>query len=243
MDRRNGSTRNWNNISVFSPIKGKMIGWDSYHSQNSSTTTRFILPPSTLLSSLTLDVFPEWASNQTSLGPAWSPLTSSVTQWGTPLRKQRQLWKNQKMTWCSTTIRNGPQLRSSKQVIWSSLTPATSRPLDLQRSFLTKDWDHSQSIFRLVMVCISSTFLCQWVDFIPSSMWSNYLWLLYTPFLADGHLCLLYQKLWMAKKSGWWRKSWIVRWSTGNCVTWSSGKVSVLNTIPGNLGIMFMCWN
>jgi len=42
----------------------------------------------------------------------------------------------------------------------------------------------------------------------------------------------------MAKRSGWWRKSWIVGWSTGNCVTWSNGRVSVLNTIPGNLGVM-----
>jgi len=50
---------------------------------------------------------------------------------------------------------------SSKQVIWSSLMPATSRPLDLRRSFLTKDWDHSQSIVRLVMVRTSSAFLCQ----------------------------------------------------------------------------------
>jgi len=44
----------------------------------------------------------------------------------------------------------------------------------------------------------------------------------------------------MVKKSGWWRKSWIVRWSTGSFITWSNGKVLVLNTIPGNLGIMFM---
>ena len=36
----------------------------------SSTTTRFILPLSTLLSSSTPDAFPEWALNQTSLGPA-----------------------------------------------------------------------------------------------------------------------------------------------------------------------------
>jgi len=57
------------------------------------------------------------------------------------------------------------------------------------------------------------------------------------------HLCLLYQKLWMVKKSGWWRKSWIVGWSTGNCVTWSNGRVSVLRTIPGNLGILFMHQN
>jgi len=28
-----------------------------------------------------------------------------------------------------------------------------------------------------------------------------------------------------------------------NCVTWSNGGVSALNTIPGNLGIMFMCRN
>jgi len=41
--------------------------------------TRFILPPSTLFSSLTLDAFPKWALNQTSLGPAWSPLTSLET--------------------------------------------------------------------------------------------------------------------------------------------------------------------
>jgi len=46
-------------------------------------------------------------------------------------------------------------------------------------------------------------FLCRWVDFIPSSMWSNYLWLLWTPFLADGCLCLPYQKLWMVRRSGW----------------------------------------
>ena len=75
-----------------------------------------------------------------------------------------------------------------------------------------------------------------WVDFIPSSMWSNYLWLIWIPFLANGHLHLLYRKLWMAKKSGWWRKSWIVGWSTRNCITWSNGRVSVLSTIPGKLG-------
>jgi len=144
------------------------------------------------------------------------------------------------MTWHSTTIRNGPWLQSSKRGIWSSSMPATSRPLDLRRSFLTEDWDHSQLIARLVMVRTGSAFLRRWVDFILSSMWSNYLWLLQTPFLADRHLRLLYQRLWMAKKSGWWRKSWIVRWSTRNCVTWWNGKVSVLNTIPKNLGIMFM---
>jgi len=129
---------------------------------------------------------------------------------------------------------------SSKQVIWSSLMQVTFRPLDLHINFLTGDWDHSRSTVRLVMVHTGSAFLCQWVDFIPSSMWSNYLWLLQTPFLAIGHLCLHYWKLWMVKKSGWWRKSWIVGWSTRNCITWSNGKVSVLNTIPGNLGIMFM---
>jgi len=119
----------------------------------------------------------------------------------------------------------------------------TSRPLDLQRSFLTKDWDCSRLIVRLVMVRTGSTFLHRWVDFIRSSTWSKYLWLLRTPFLANGHLCLPYRKLWMAKRSGWWRKSWIVGWSTGGFVTWSSGRVSVLSTIPGNLGIMFMCRN
>jgi len=60
------------------------------------------------------------------------------------------------------------------------------------------------------------------------------------PFLADGQVCLHFWKLWMAKRSGWWRKSWIVKWSIGSFVTWSSGRVSVLNTTPGNLGIMFM---
>jgi len=71
--------QDWNNISIFSPIKDRMIGWGSCHSQNSSTTTRFILPPSTLLSSSTPGVFPEWALNWTSLGPTWSPLMSSET--------------------------------------------------------------------------------------------------------------------------------------------------------------------
>jgi len=48
-----------------------------------------------------------------------------------------------------------------KQVIWSSSMPVTSRPLNLQRSFLTKDWDRSRLIVRLVMVHTSSAFLCQ----------------------------------------------------------------------------------
>ena len=60
-------------------------------------------------------------------------------------------------------------------------------------------------------MCTGSAFLCRCIDFIPSSMWSNYLWLLWTPFLAIGYLHLPYQKSWMARKSGWWRKSWIVR--------------------------------
>jgi len=243
MHRWNGSTRNWNNISNSSPTKDKLIGWGSCHSQNSSITTRFILPLNTLLSSLTLDVFLGWALNRTNLGPVWNPSMSSKTRWKTPWRKQRWLWPSQKTTWRSTTIGNGPRLWSSKQTIWSSSTPATFRPLDLQRSFLTKDWDRSQSIVRWVMVCTDSAFLCWWVNFIPSSTWSNYLWLLQTPFLADGHLHLLYWKLWMVKRSGWWRKSWIVGWSTGGFVTWSSGRVLVLSTIPGNLGIMFMHWN
>jgi len=38
---------------------------------------------------------------------------------------------------------------------------ATFRPLELQRSFLTGDWDHSRSIIRLVMVHTGSTFLCR----------------------------------------------------------------------------------
>jgi len=63
------------------------------------------------------------------------------------------------------------------------------------------------------------------------------------PFRAVRHLHLPYQKLWMAKKSGWWRKSWTVEWSIRSFVTWSSGRVSVLNTAPGNLGIMFMRQN
>jgi len=42
------------------------------------------------------------------------------------------------------------------------------------------------------------------------------------------------------KEEWWWRKSWTVGWSTRNCVTWSNGRVLVLNTIPRNLGIMFM---
>jgi len=217
-----------------------MIGWGSCHLWNSSITTRFILPLNTLLSSLTPGMFLGWASNQTSLGPVWNPSMSSKTGWKTPWRKQRQLWPSQKTTWCSTTIGNGPRLWSSKWVIWSSSMPATSRPLDLQRSFLTEDWDHSQLIVRLVMVCTGSAFLRRWVDFILSSTWSNYLWLLQTPFLANRHLHLPYRKLWMVKRSGWWRKSWIVRWSTGGFVTWSSGRVVVLSTIPGNLGIMFM---
>jgi len=102
--------------------------------------------------------------------------------------------------------------------------PATSRPLILWGSILTIDWDHSQSTVRLVTVRTGSAFLHQWVDFIPSSMWSNCLWLLWTPFLANGHLRLLYRKLWMVKESGWWRRSWIVGWSTRNFVTSSNGK-------------------
>jgi len=125
-------------------------------------------------------------------------------------------------------------------VIWSSLMLVAFRPLDLHINFLTGDWGHSQSTVRLVTVRTGSAFLRPWEDFIPSSMRSSYLWLLWTPFWAVGHLHLPYRKLWMAKKSGWWRKSWIVGWSTRICVTWSNGKVLVLNTIPGNLGIMFM---
>jgi len=41
-----------------------MIGWGSCLSQNSSTTTRFTLPLSTLLSSSTPDVSPTWAFHQ-----------------------------------------------------------------------------------------------------------------------------------------------------------------------------------
>jgi len=119
----------------------------------------------------------------------------------------------------------------------------TFRPLDLHESFLTIDWDHSQLIVRLVMVRTGSTFLRRWVDIILSSMWSNYLWLLWTPFLADRRLRLPYRKLWMVKRSGWWRKNWIVGWWTGNCVIWWNGRVLVLSTIPGNLGIMFMHQN
>jgi len=114
--------------------------------------------------------------------------------------------------------------------------------LDFQ-TLLTTGWDHPWLTVRLVTVCTASAFLHQWVDFIPSSMWSNCLWLLWTPSLADGWLCLHFRKLWTGKKSGWWRKSWIVGWSTGNCVTWSSGRVLVLSTTPGNLGIMFMHQN
>jgi len=79
MDRQNRSTRNWNSISNSSPTKDKMIGWGSCHSWSSSTTTRFILPLSTLLSSSTLDTFLEWASSRTSLGPRCNPSMSSRT--------------------------------------------------------------------------------------------------------------------------------------------------------------------
>jgi len=161
-----GSTRNWNSISDSSPTKDKMIRWGSCLLQNSSTTTRFILPLSTLLSSLTPDVSPKWALNWTNLSPAWNPSMSSKIRWQTAWRKQRRLWPSRRMTWRSTTIRNAPQLRSSKRAIWSSLMLATFRPLDLHESFLTEDWDHSRLIVRLVMVCTGSAFLCRWVDFI-----------------------------------------------------------------------------
>jgi len=187
-----------------------MIGWGCCHLQNSSITTRFILPLNTLLSSLTPGVFLRWALNWTNLSPMWNPSTSSETGWRTPWRKWRQLWPSQKTTWRSTTIGNGPQLQSSKQGIWSSSMLVTSRPLDTWRSFLTKDWDRSQLIVKLVMVCTSSAFLCWWVDFIPSSMWSSCLWLLQTPSLADGWLRPHFQKLSTAKKSGWWRKSSVI---------------------------------
>jgi len=71
------STRNWNSISDSSPTKDKMIGWGFCLSWNSSITTRFILPLSTLLSSSTPDAFPKWALNWTSLGPTWNPSMSS----------------------------------------------------------------------------------------------------------------------------------------------------------------------
>jgi len=83
------------------------------------------------------------------------------------------------------TIGNRPRLQSSRWAIWSSLMLAASRPLDLHRSFLTEDWNHSQLIVKLVTVCTTSASLCRWVAFILSSMWSNYLWLLWIPFLAD----------------------------------------------------------
>ena len=79
MDRWKGLTRSLNNVSSSSPTRDKMIGWGSCHLQNSSITTRFILPPNILLSSLTLDVFPRWALSQTNLVPMWSLLTSSET--------------------------------------------------------------------------------------------------------------------------------------------------------------------
>jgi len=75
--QRNGSTRNWNSISDSSPTRDKMIGWGSCLLRNSSTTTRFTLPLSTLLSSSTPDVSPTWALNWISLGPAWNPSMSS----------------------------------------------------------------------------------------------------------------------------------------------------------------------
>jgi len=93
-----------------------------------------------------------------------------------------------------TTTGNEPQLWSSRRAIWSSLMLATFRPLDLHVSFLTGDWDHSQLTVTLVTVRTSSAFLRRWVGFIPSSMWSNYLWLLLTPFLADGQIRLRFQK-------------------------------------------------
>jgi len=196
-----------------------MTGLGSCHLRNFSTTTRFILPPSTLLSSLTLDVFPRWALNQTNLGPMWSLLTSSRTGWRTPWRKQRQLWPSQKMTWHSITIGNKPSLWSSRQAIWSSLTWATSRLLDHHGSFLTRDWDHSQSTVKLLTVHTASASLCQWVDFIPSSMWSNCLWLRRTPFLADKQLCLCFWKLWTVKKKEIldsrmvnWKLCYLVKW-------------------------------
>jgi len=79
MDRWNGSTRNWNSISDSSSTKDKIIGWGSCHSRNSSITTRFILPLSTLLSSSTPDTFHKWALSRTSLGPTWNPSMSSKT--------------------------------------------------------------------------------------------------------------------------------------------------------------------
>jgi len=79
MDRRNGSTRNWNSISDSSPTKDKMIGWGFCLLRNSSTTTRFTLLLSTLLSSSTPDVSPKWASNQTSLGVRERSASSDVS--------------------------------------------------------------------------------------------------------------------------------------------------------------------
>ena len=79
-----------------------------------------------------------------------------------------------------------------------------------------------------------SSFGSQFLHQFGTELWHHY------SFLADGHLHLPYRKLWMEKRSGWWRKSWIVGWSTGGFVTWSSGRVLVLNTTPGSLGIMFM---
>jgi len=206
MDRRNRSTKNWSNISDSSPTKEKMIGWGCCHLQNSSITTRFILLLNTLLSSLTLGVFLGWALNRTNLGPMWNPSMSSDTRWRTPWRKQRRLWPSQQTTWRSTTTRNNPRLQRSKQGIWSSSMLVTSRPLNPQRSFLTEDWNRSQLIVKLVMVCTSSAFLGRWVDFIPSLIWSNYLWLLRHRLLAL--LLTIYQPL-----------------STGHCAQYHSRHV------------------
>ena len=49
-----------------------------------------------------------------------------------------------------------PEFKAGDMVF---LDASTFRPLDLHESFLTEDWDHSQSIVRLVMVCTGSTFL------------------------------------------------------------------------------------
>jgi len=63
--RWNESTKNWNSIYDSSPTKDKMNGLGYCHLRSSSTTTKFILPPNILLSSLTPDMFCRWALNQT----------------------------------------------------------------------------------------------------------------------------------------------------------------------------------
>jgi len=49
-----------------------------------------------------------------------------------------------------------PEFKAGDMVF---LDASTFRPLDLHESFLTEDWDHSQSIVRLVMVRTGSAFL------------------------------------------------------------------------------------